>query len=1413
MNYKIFLVLFFLFIDHSFAQTVTYFIRYKNSIAKASVALKVTSQQISSVPNKTSPQKNYSIKHLANNLAADDEILSRIIKVEFTDQATADEYLQLLKSDNTVEYVQLSGTYKVESVPNDSLIGQQWALEKIDAFSAWDITTGSDKILLAIIDTGIEFFHPDLKNNIYYNPGETGIDQYGNDRSSNNLDDDNNGFVDDYMGWDFTDRVNLPEDTTVDIKGWDNYPYDPVRGFAGYHGTAVAGIACATGNNISGISGVAPGIKMLNLRAFDNTGSGEEDDVASAILYAVKMNVRVINMSFGDTKFSYVLRDVIRYAYDKGVILVGSSGNSDDADPHYPSGFDQVISVGNSTREDYYTGTYGSTLDMIAPGTSILSTDMDGKYSEISGTSAAAPHVAASAALILSVNSSFTNEEVKQILKSSSDDVGTPGWDIRTGAGRLNLNKALNILSPAKIGFNYPYQDFATLQDTLNINITVMSPYFVKYSLMYGSGLNPNSWIPLVSDAQYQVLNNAVHTLNTSGLGEGEYTLRLVVSLNTGNTTEERINFRIQRTAPVIELVGAGPVLLGEYSTIMGELYTSSLAVTRMYYGKKGTGEFSFITLDGFAPNTQFVKQLHYGFIPKQLVEPNTVYEIYFEAETPGSLKTILKNENGTNFEYITDQVPVYSSASLMPYSLPSGSLFDKPVNFLSGSNNEILFSSNSEKPDSLNLFYRLYLLENNSFTAYNGISNYNPVESGDFNGNGKTDLLSRIFPNAYISEQDQPNVFSLSDKFSKDTSFFYPVLAADINNDGRPEVFSNYYSTTTKIFEINDDLSLNLIGSVDNKYIDSAEYTGDSFYNKIFKYSVITADTDGDGIKEFWTIDYDGDLNSYHFSQGNIIKGDSLSERSFITGQNKIIAAGDYNGDGTDEIAVLYTGQSIASYFVLRILSFKNHHPEVLFEKVFIDQSAEYSGLFSESFQSLKFVDADNDGKAELILNIFPDVYVYKYSAGSSSIIYFDEGINSETIFAGDLNRNGVPEIGLQYADGFKFYEFTSSARPGVPGNLAGYSIDSVHIFLKWSGSVDKYLVYKGTEKNSVALYDSTGSPEYYDNNATPNRLYYYAARQVDDSKEIPVSELSNIIEVYAHTPAAAVKAEAGSNKSILLQFSEKINSTVNNLRSFEVAGYGYPNSVSAASEYSYFISFSESFPAGNYKIIIKDLRDYYGSFIKQDTLAFEITPAVSEPEFFIVSHAIRDPFNITLSFNDDVNESDVPDVSNYVFEPENHIAAVTVDPNNKKIIYLSLLKERPVGSIGREYRLKVNNIRSAGGIKINEGAGSYVVLTGYSESLSDVYVYPSPVKIKSGEEKMMFANLPKRADIVIFNLDGKQLYSLEERDGNGGVEYNLKDNDNNSLSSGIYIYRIIRLDDNNNEVEEKIGKFAVIR
>ncbi|MBP1468791.1 peptidase S8 [Candidatus Chloroploca sp. M-50] len=302
------------------------------------------------------------------------------------------------------------GGKPVQLTINDPRFNEQWGLAKINAYDAWFITQGSPDITIAIIDTGVELAHDDLKQKV--------------------------NTVDDY---------NFPANT------------DEANDESG-HGTHVAGIVAAETNNQLGIAGVCPRCEILPLRVFDAPGQGAAiDNIANAIKYAADKEARVINLSLGyaaDQACSQTLADAINYAYEKGVVIVAASGNACPVDVAfgranfsvaYPARFDRVIAVGasnpNDTRASF--SSYDAMLDLVAPGQGILSTYLNNSYKSLDGTSMASPMVAGVVGLMLSRDASLSPAKVAEILRTSVTDLGTSGFDQETGWGLLNASQAL----------------------------------------------------------------------------------------------------------------------------------------------------------------------------------------------------------------------------------------------------------------------------------------------------------------------------------------------------------------------------------------------------------------------------------------------------------------------------------------------------------------------------------------------------------------------------------------------------------------------------------------------------------------------------------------------------------------------------------------------------------------------------------------------------------------------------------------------------------------------------------------------------------------------------------------------------------------------------------------------------------
>jgi subtilisin family serine protease len=313
----------------------------------------------------------------------------------------------------------LARDFELRLDPNDPmyLADGQWALAKIQASQAWYVSRGYS-VTVAVVDTGVELFHPDLVDSLWTNWGET---------AGNGLDDDGNGYVDDVYGWDFADG--------------DNGPWDPHG-----HGTHVAGIVGATTDNAVGIAGIGWGVTVMPVRILDASGNGDDWDFFQGVCYAVDNGAQVVNLSLGGAGGSKSLEDAVQYAQSKGALVVAAAGNWGVSMPFYPAYYDGVIGVSATNQNDQKASfsNYGSYVDVAAPGVGILSTKpYPTDYGLMDGTSMATPMVSGLAALIWTEYPSATADQVWAAIRDGADDLGSPGWDAYFGWGRINAANSL----------------------------------------------------------------------------------------------------------------------------------------------------------------------------------------------------------------------------------------------------------------------------------------------------------------------------------------------------------------------------------------------------------------------------------------------------------------------------------------------------------------------------------------------------------------------------------------------------------------------------------------------------------------------------------------------------------------------------------------------------------------------------------------------------------------------------------------------------------------------------------------------------------------------------------------------------------------------------------------------------------
>jgi subtilisin family serine protease len=357
--------------------------------------------------------------------------------VRLPPEMTVDEGIARYRSLSGVESVQPNFIYRAQATANDPMFNELYGLNKIQAPVAWDTTAGSPSVVVAVIDLGVDYKHEDLSANMWRNPGEAGIDSAGQNKATNAIDDDANGYVDDVFG---VDTIN----------------HNPIDD--GGHGTHVSGTIGGVGNNGTGVVGVNWNVRIMAIKSHGANGNGTSASVVEAFQYVAMMrrrgiNVRVTNSSWGGAPeapdYDQALKDAIDDAGNTGILNVCAAGNSaqdNDAVPFYPASYDSpsIMSVAASDQNDNRAGfsSRGPTsVDLAAPGVLILST-FPGSYALLSGTSMATPHVSGAAALLWAHAPHLTVPQVKAILIDNVDVL--PEWEgLTVTGGRLNLARAV----------------------------------------------------------------------------------------------------------------------------------------------------------------------------------------------------------------------------------------------------------------------------------------------------------------------------------------------------------------------------------------------------------------------------------------------------------------------------------------------------------------------------------------------------------------------------------------------------------------------------------------------------------------------------------------------------------------------------------------------------------------------------------------------------------------------------------------------------------------------------------------------------------------------------------------------------------------------------------------------------------
>ncbi|MFA6289349.1 MAG: S8 family serine peptidase [Opitutaceae bacterium] len=510
----------------------------------------------------------------------------------------------------TVAYAAPDGiAYALETVPNDPEFPRLWGMRNtgqnsgvagadIKATSAWDISTGSQDIVVGVIDTGVDYTHPDLAANIWVNPGETGFDAQGRDKATNGIDDDGNGFVDDVHGYDFANDDGDPMDDH-------------------YHGTHCAGTIGGVGNNGAGVAGVNWTVKIAAGKFLSGTGSGTNSDGADAIHYMTVIGVRLTSNSWGGGPWDgtmdpelQLLQDAIAEAGRANILFVAAAANSATSKYFIPAAFTNanILSVAATDNKDALAvfSNYGADwVDIGAPGVGIVSCDSGGGYRSLSGTSMATPHVAGAAALLLSIAPQMSCDAVKTILMNTSDPLPSLDGLTVTGA-RLNVYRALQaVTTPTVIIKDTVIQDnnlngtignsdgMASPGERVGLKVTLRnpSPFAAVGVTAQLSLVSPDPYVTLLSaNASYgdiaaksDVLSGDLFLLNIAPATPVSHTvaMRLTVQDTGGHSWTSAVEVTVRNLISItgtVRLNGVG--LAGAKVYVGGALNTTATTLS-----------------------------------------------------------------------------------------------------------------------------------------------------------------------------------------------------------------------------------------------------------------------------------------------------------------------------------------------------------------------------------------------------------------------------------------------------------------------------------------------------------------------------------------------------------------------------------------------------------------------------------------------------------------------------------------------------------------------------------------------------------------------------------------------------------------------------------------------------------------
>ncbi len=922
-------------------------------------------------------------------------LLSRTYLVRFPTTLPLEQLKQRYAEHASIENVEMNrlNRFCAETIPNDPQYNEQWNLKAMNLPKAWNIEQGKPSVIVAVVDSGIQREHPEFQNQLWQNTGEI---------PDNGVDDDQNGYVDDINGWDFSDAPTLQG--IGDWKERDNEPDDETG-----HGTHVSGIIAAEANNGIGIAGIAWGCRLMPLRAGFRFGAGaffQNDDVAAAIVYAADNGANVINMSLGDTVNAFLIQDAVEYAYNRGCVLVGAAGNSPEPGAYYPAALNTVLSVASLDKNlQLGNSNFGASIDIAAPGEEILSIGLNTnqsspeyRYNYRSGTSMAAAHISGVAALLISANPSCSNAEIRQWLTGTARQLSITHL---VGAGLVDAYAALteHIGLTAHIAVTpIPQTEVSEKSTKIKITGSAGGKGFTQYRLEYGPSETPNLWFPIGFSQTEPKYNTVLHEWDTSALEEGIYTLRLSVKDRDGKTIRDKEVVEIRRTLPRISKHEAGIWLSGSLydSTIIWQTDVLTAGAVEIFSKTENQPPISN-NVPLRVAHSDSVNLQHVVYL-SELGLPSGEYLSRLIAQNRTGLIRI--DDNGGQLYPITVRNGLIQSSHLRQTASAQLGLHAIVVPTDINSNGKLELIGVETGTTSASMF------ETDSNGNLMMITSLDESISrlwatADTDGDGLIELLC----NASTTEStftfllEQPAHGHFPSQHIWKVEGIWGGTIADLDLDGKPEIFSRHDATDSIwVYESDANNSYNNIAILENPT------RGKNDIDTRFAIG----DFDADGQIEILVGDSDGELFIYE----NV--GNNQYQQTWIgtlpDGIPHLFAAGDMDDDTVPEFVVgakVWTTEFDLPRQHWLFTIFKsdgNNSYRVVWHQRIREFRDEESGI--------TIADANNDGRNELCIAVSPNFYLVQYDGVSYGPIWHHPATATFNPIVADIDNNGTAEL-----------------------------------------------------------------------------------------------------------------------------------------------------------------------------------------------------------------------------------------------------------------------------------------------------------------------------------------------------------------------------------------------------------------